>query len=72
MQRNRDGSYRYRGARISRGAYYGTADDRADRWYIDDPAAPSIDRRGPGFPRLVDAREAIDYRRNAARVWSVD
>lgn len=46
--------------RIERGAYYGTTDDRADRWYIVDRDAEAVDRRGPGHATRREAREARD------------
>jgi hypothetical protein len=50
----------YRGWNIERGAYQGTTDDRLDRWYVQHPDRDVIDRRGPGFATLAEARAAID------------
>lgn len=50
---------RYRGWIISRGGYVGTADDRADRWYVDREESTCWDRRGPGYATLAEARDAI-------------
>ena len=50
----------HKGHRITRGDYQNTTDDRLDRWYIDPPGADIMDRRGPGFRTLADARAAID------------
>jgi len=53
----------HRGYTIMRGGYYGTTDDRADRWYVEhgEGGGPS-DHRGPGHVSLAAAREAIDER----------
>lgn len=40
---------RERGYQIVRGAYHGTSDDRADRWYIQSLTSATVDRRGKGF-----------------------
>ena len=53
-------THTYRGWRIERGAYQGTTDDRLDRWYPQRPDRDAIDRRGPGYATLREAREAID------------
>jgi len=42
---------------INRGAYFGTTDDRADRWYIERIDADCVDRCGPGYRTR---REALD------------
>lgn len=50
---------------IERGAYYGTTDDRADRWYVyrlDTYGA--VDRRGPGFATRHEALKALDCHLN--------
>lgn len=55
---------RYGNCVVERGAYYGTTDDRADRWYIDwTPDSPMIDRRGPGYATVQEAIDAIDMER---------
>lgn len=48
---------------VSRGAYYGTTDDRGDRWYLDriDNAGP-IDHRGAGYPSRSAALDALAER----------
>lgn len=38
------------GWEVVRGSYYGTCDDRADRWYTQRIGARVVDRRGPGQP----------------------
>ena len=50
----------YRGYLIRRGGYQGTTDDRIDAWYIDHEDADTLDRRGPGYRTLADARTGID------------
>jgi len=40
---------------IMRGGYYGTTDDRADRWYTYDAADIIIDKRGPGHATRAEA-----------------
>lgn len=52
----------YRAYIIERGAYYGTPEDRADRWYYRSVTAETIDRRGPGVATLREARAEIDHR----------
>ena len=44
---------------VERGAYTGTGDDRADRWYIGSYASPAVDRRGQGYRTKREALEAI-------------
>lgn len=39
------------------GSYYGTPDDRADRWYIVDREAEFLDKRGPGYKTEKEALE---------------
>ena len=46
------------GYEVVRGAYTGTCDDRADRWYIQHDDDNVVDRRGSGFGRAMDAWEA--------------
>lgn len=53
-------THTYKGWSIQRGAYKGTSDDRADRWYIDDRTNTTVDRRGPGYATLTEATAAID------------
>jgi hypothetical protein len=53
-------THTHRGYSIQRGAYYGTSDDRADRWYIDNQTTTVVDRRGPGYATLAEARVAVD------------
>ena len=43
------------GFSVVRGSYYGTTDDRIDRWYVEHPAETCLDRRGSGFKTLRDA-----------------
>ena len=50
----------YKGYEITHGGYHGTTDDRADRWYIDDPDSTTIDRRGPGYRTIAEAKAQID------------
>ena len=45
------------GYEIERGAYYGTSDDRADRWYIV-PTTGLAEKSGSGFRTRS---EALDY-----------
>lgn len=45
---------------IVRGAYYGTTDDRADRWYLQD-RSDVVDRRGPGYERLQLVADALTH-----------
>lgn len=47
------------GYRIVRGAYSGTTDDRADRWYVDHRDDDLLDHRGRGFATKRDALLAI-------------
>ena len=52
---------RKRGWTIERGAYYGTTDNRADRWYAYKwDTYHAIDRRGPGFPTRKAAIAAVE------------
>lgn len=44
-----------RGYKVTRGAYVGTSDDRADRWYIERIDSGVVDRRGFGFATKVGA-----------------
>ena len=48
------------GYEVERGAYIGTTDDRADRWYLYRATRTCIDRRGPGFATLREAAEAAE------------
>ncbi|MEW8957841.1 MAG: hypothetical protein AB2448_01825 [Moorella sp. (in: firmicutes)] len=50
---------RQKGYDVVRGAYHGTTDDRADRWYIMDRSSPVIDRRGSGYRTRKEALEAL-------------
>lgn len=50
----------YHGYSIVRGAYQGTTDDRLDRWYVQHPTDTAIDRRGPGYATIAEAKRAID------------
>jgi hypothetical protein len=50
----------YKGYEITKGGYYGTTDDRADRWYIDNPDSDIIDRRGSGYCTLTEAKKQVD------------
>lgn len=54
------------GYEVSRGAYRGTTDDRADRWYIDRVGLPLVDRRGGGYSTRADALWALTERLAAA------
>lgn len=57
----------YKGYEITRGSYEGTADDRIDGWYIDDPENTTIDRRGSGHRTINEAKAQIDeWEQNAA------
>lgn len=49
------------GYRVRRGSYYGTCDDRADRWYVDHVDSECINHCGPGFPTRADALLALEY-----------
>lgn len=44
--------------RITRGDYYGTTDNRADRWYIDAIDGP-VDRPGKGYRTARLAKDAL-------------
>ena len=44
--------------RITRGDYYGTTDNRADRWYIDSIDGP-VDRHGKGYRSRALAQDAL-------------
>ena len=46
------------GLRVGPGAYVGTGDDRADRWYVETFDGP-VDRRGPGYATREAALAAI-------------
>lgn len=50
------------GYRVVRGAYQGTSDDRADRWYVEREDATVVDRRGPGHATVGEALEDADRR----------
>ncbi len=43
------------GLELVRGAYRGTTDDRADRWYWQSKESDTVDRRGPGFTTRSEA-----------------
>jgi hypothetical protein len=43
---------------VSRGNYAGTADDRIDRWYVDDDHRATIDHRGAGYRHRCCAEAA--------------
>lgn len=47
------------GYEITRGAYTGTTDDRADRWYIAKIDSVIVDRRGAGYCTKRAALEAL-------------
>ncbi len=47
---------------VGRGAYTGTTDDHADRWYIRWEDGGPIDRRGHGWPTRQAALEPIAER----------
>lgn len=49
----------FTGYSFERGSFYGTCDDRADRWYIDHADDSLRDRRGPGHRTRADALECI-------------
>ena len=46
------------GYEITRGDYYGTADNNARRWYIQ-PISGPVDRRGRGFATRREAMFAL-------------
>lgn len=51
---------REKGFDVIRGAYTGTTDDRADRWYVIETApGAAIDKRGPGFATRKAALEHL-------------
>jgi len=52
--------YTYRGYTISRGSYVNTCDDRYDGWYVNSLDSDAYDRRGQGFPSVLEAKDAID------------
>lgn len=47
---------------IVKGDYVDTADNNADRWYIDDKNSSTVDRRGSGFRTRQEALEALNER----------
>jgi hypothetical protein len=47
------------GYELVRGSYYGTTDDRADRWYIDLDFVTTVDRRGSGYRTKREALDAL-------------
>jgi len=47
------------GYTLERGAYTGTTDDRADRWYWAHEDDDSVDRRGGGFYTIRDALQSL-------------
>lgn len=55
------------GFTVVRGDYIGTADNRADRWYIDKLDDPVIDRRGEGFATKEDALRYLTSRLKSCR-----
>lgn len=56
------------GWHIVRGAYAGTTDDRADRWYIQHDSDTEVDRRGSGYRTKRDALDAIEEK-EVAFAW---
>ena len=50
----------HKGWTITRGTRRRGHSDRADRWYIDDGTTTTVDRRGPGYANLAEARRAVD------------
>lgn len=54
-------THAYRGFEINRGAYVDASDDRIDRWYVEDPDSTTVDRTGPGYATIADAKEGIDW-----------
>lgn len=48
------------GWEVVRGSYYGTCDDRADRWYTQRIDARVVDRRGPGAPTKKAALASLE------------
>lgn len=46
------------GLRLERGAYTGTTDDRADRWYVASATGP-VNRLGPGYRTRAEAVESL-------------
>ena len=51
---------RKKGYEIVKGAFTGTNDDRADRWYIQKINGP-VDRRGPGVATKKEALEELAF-----------
>lgn len=49
------------GYALTRSAYSGTTDDRADRWYLDKTDSDVVDRRGPGYPTKRDALDMLEH-----------
>ena len=47
---------------LSRGAYVGATNDRADRWYWDHEDNDCLDRRGPGYRTQRDALNDLSRR----------
>lgn len=60
-------TYTYKGYIIERGAYQCTTDDRLDRWYAQPVDRDFIDRRGPGFATMREAKAAINEHLSWAR-----
>lgn len=50
----------YKGYRITRGSYVGSADDSTKGFYIDHDDWNVVDRRGAGFRTVQDAKNRID------------
>lgn len=50
---------RYTGYSLSRGGFFGTCNDRADRWYIDDDSDTTLDRRGAGYCTRAEALDGF-------------
>jgi hypothetical protein len=60
MTRLTEARARTAGYCIVRGAYLGTTDDRADRWYVDHTDEEYLDHRGDGFVTKAAALLAIE------------
>ena len=54
------------------GAYTGTSDDVAGRWYIVDREGDAIDKRGRGWRTRAEAIDALTERLDAIDAWTGD
>jgi len=57
---------------VVEGAYTGTSDDVAGRWYIVDREGDAIDKRGRGWRTRAEAIDALTERLDAIDAWTGD